>query len=298
MISNPIRFHSRYRLFRKWYDEMSNTQHVIPYIVEVAFGDRPFEVTEANNPRHLQLRTKHELWHKENAINLGVRHLLPLDWKYLCWSDTDIHFRDPAWALEALHQLQHHPVVQPWKTVSDLGFYGNSNQQFESFCSVYRQGVPIQCHPSQPYKYAHSGFAWCCTREFWENTHGLMEWCIVGSADHHMAFGMINRMQDSVHGEMSLGFKRKAQDWQRNAFRATGGNLGFVKGHIEHNFHGPKTKRGYRERWQMFIEHQFDPYVDLYTDSQGLVSLIGKPELQDKIRRYLRARNEDSIEDY
>jgi hypothetical protein len=45
------------------------------YTAEVAFGERHFEVTEAGNPRHLQLRTTSEIWHKENALNLLIQRL-------------------------------------------------------------------------------------------------------------------------------------------------------------------------------------------------------------------------------
>jgi hypothetical protein len=44
-------------------------------VVELAFGNRPFEVTDPDNPRHVQVRSGHELWHKENLVNLGVARL-------------------------------------------------------------------------------------------------------------------------------------------------------------------------------------------------------------------------------
>lgn len=296
VISNPVRYHSRYRLFREWYARMLATPNVQVHIVEIAFGDRHHEVTQSDNPRHLQLRTTHELWHKENMVNLAEKRLLPANWKYMAWVDCDVFFADPNWALETIHQLQHHPVVQPWQNCLDLGFDGQVLQMFESFCYIHHLGVPKQCHPSQPYKYAHSGFAWACTRSFWESVRGLMEWCIVGSADHHMAWAMINGVHHSVHGGMSEGFKRKAREWQEAAFKITQGNLGYVKGRIEHKFHGLKKNRQYRERWQMFIDHKFCPIGDLGYDSQGLLYLRNKPGLEKEIRDYMRGRQEDGID--
>lgn len=296
VISNAARYHSRYRLFREWYERMKVTPNVKVYVVEVAFGDRHHECTETGNPQHLQLRTKHELWHKENMINLAVKHLLPTNWKYLCWADCDVFWPDDGWAMETIQQLQHYEVVQPWQNCADLGFYGEIMQTFDSFCFVNQLGVRKQCHPSEPYKYAHSGFAWACTRRFWEATQGLMDWCIVGSADHHMAWGMTNEIHKSIHGAMSEDFKRRGADWQRNAYRITKGNLGFVKTRLEHKFHGPKKRRYYRERWQMFIDHNLQPSKDLAYDEQGLLYLLNKPALEEEIRRYNRSRHEDSIE--
>ena len=40
VISNPVRFHSRYRLFKSWASEMLKTPNVKLYVVESVFGDR------------------------------------------------------------------------------------------------------------------------------------------------------------------------------------------------------------------------------------------------------------------
>src|SRR5208282_5642845 len=87
VISNPIRYLTRYELYHRFEKHMQDSG-VILYTVEMAYGDRAFAVTDANNPRHLQLRSNHELWHKENLINLGVARL-PATWKYLAWIDAD-----------------------------------------------------------------------------------------------------------------------------------------------------------------------------------------------------------------
>jgi len=55
---------------------MERCPNVVLYTVEISYGDRPFEVTTPDNPRDLQLRTEHELWHKENALISGFRNSL------------------------------------------------------------------------------------------------------------------------------------------------------------------------------------------------------------------------------
>lgn len=298
VLYNPMRYHSRYRLFRRWLAEMEATPHVKVYVVEVAFGDREFECSDSENPCHLQLRAKQEIWHKESLINLAVKHLLPRDWKYLCWSDTDVSWLDRGWAQEALHQLQHYALIQPWQDCLDLGFHGTVLQHFKSFCYQDRRKVKKQRHPGEPYEYAHSGFAWCCRRDWWEAVVKLMDFPILGSADHHMAWASINEVMSSVHGGMHENFKRLAKEWQARSYRATQGQIGFVPCVINHHFHGPKHRRQYRERWQIFIDHKFDPVTDLTYDEQGLVQLIGKPELLQATRDYLSFRNEDSTDNY
>jgi virulence-associated protein VapD len=303
VISNPVRHQSRIRLFREWYKAMSETPNVKVYVVELAYGDRNFEITESENPQHLQLRTQTmgESWHKENLINLGVKHLLPHNWRYLCWSDCDVFWADKSWAIEAIHELQTYHVIQPWQSCLDLGPNGEGMSNFQSFCSLHQKGIKKQRHSSEPYQYAHTGFAWCCTRKFWEHVagctrgHGAMpEWCLVGSADHHMAWAMVNEIQHSVHGEMTDGFKELAREWEKAAFEITQGSLGYVKTRIEHKFHGSKARRYYRERWQIFTSHQYDPKKDIYYEDTGLIHIKGKPALEEEIRKYNRSRLEDS----
>ncbi len=296
--TNPSRNQSRLRLFRQFVREMEATANVILYVVEGQFGDRAFEVTDALNPRHLQVHLESEIWVKENLINLGVRYLLPRNWKYLTWSDGDVSFRDSGWALEAIHQLQTYNVLQPWQQCLDLGPHGNVMQVHQSFGFIHQKGERKQEHCKQPYTYAHSGFAWSCTRYFWEMTGGLFELAPLGSADHHMAWAMIGRCMSTIHGKMHPEFFAAIQEWQRKAKKACATDVGFSGGRLEHHFHGPKKRRYYRERWQILIDHDFNPKLDLEHDAQGVLRLVGKPQLEKAIRDYNRARLEDSIEQY
>lgn len=295
VVSNPARYHSRYRLAREWAAEMEKTACVKVHLVETAFGDRHHEIVEPSSD-HLALRTRSEIWIKENMINLGVRRLLPRDWKYVAWVDADVTFRDPGWAQETLHQLQHYAVVQPWQHCLDLGFDGSVLATHTSFGFRTTQRQRIQTHSKDPYPYGHSGFAWACTRGFWEQAQELMDFCILGSADHHMAWAMIGKVDSTIHKGMSPSFFRRCREWQARAIRQTHGEVGFVNGRIEHHFHGSKKNRYYRERWQVLVDHGYDPDKDLVHDELGLIQIVGKPGLERAIREYNRSRHEDSID--
>lgn len=278
---------------------MEETPHVKVYVVEIAFGDRPHEVTFAMCPNHLQLRTHQEIWHKENMINLGVKYLLPRDWRYMAWVDTDIHFRDNQWAQESLHQLQHYAVIQPWSQAVDLGPRGNIMQTHQSFGFVHQAGFPKLANWKKEYVYAHTGFAWACTRHFWENLpgKGLIDWAILGSADHHMAWSMIAKADSSLPSTVSCGYRALCKEWEKDAIHISRKQVGFVEGRIEHHFHGPKGRRFYKERWQIILENDFDPEKDLAYDQNGLIYILGKNKLLHEIHKYFRSRHEDSIEE-
>ncbi len=294
VVSNTSRYHSRYRLARKFIEEMKATPNVRLYIVEQAYGDRHYELTRDHEPHHLQVRSNSEIWTKENLINLGVKRLLPRDWKYVAWVDADVSFRDPNWALETLHQLQHFSIVQPWQQCTDLGFVGDIMHTHHSIGYLSQMGRLKPNGKSYPHG-GHSGYAWAATRAFWEQTGGLLEVGILGSGDHHMALSCLGEADLRVSGDASKGFFRKCAEWRARAIRVTHKEIGYVNGRIEHGYHGQKADRKYADRWKILAKHDYDPDVDLMHDSQGLIQLVGKPALEADIRKYNRSRNEDAL---
>ncbi len=296
VISNVEGYHSRYRLAREFIERMRDTPHVKLHVVEAAHGDRHHELDESANG--LRLRIHSNAWIKENLINLGVKHLLPRDWKYMSWVDADVEFRDPNWALKTLHQLQHFPVLQPWQHAADLGPHGAIMQTHTSFGYLNQAEIRMQRHAGETgYKYGHSGYAWACTRAFWEQVGGLSEIAILGSADHHSAWACIGQVDSSIHRGMHPNYFRMWHDWQSRATPVTKKEVGFTVGRIEHHFHGSKANRRYRERWQILVENNYDPAVDIARDEQGVVHIVGKPQLEQAIRKYNRSRNEDSTDE-
>lgn len=323
-ISNPVRYRSRYDLFRAFERHM-RCSGVRLTVVECAFGDRPFEVTQADNPRHVQVRSRDELWLKENLLNIGIGRL-PMDWKYVAWLDADITFQRPDWAQETIHALQHWDIVQPFSHSINMG--PNYHPIFDS----HRKGDGEQrkvvaswlyCHFNQiprdgdtkPFRdrlrsdglgqdYTiddpetghvwHSGFAWAARREAIDTIGGLLDWAILGSADRHMADMMIKN--DNWNPKLSDGYRRML-DIHQKRFDRLNGNFGYVDGLVTHHWHGKLVNRMYTDRWKLLYKWQFDPVTDLARDWQGVYQLTpDKPGLRDDIRRYFRARSEDSID--
>lgn len=299
VVSNPVPYHSRYRIFREWQEHMLGTKNVKLHVVELAFGDRKFEVTGEGEDKRVNYLQLHNvdgvLWHKENLINLGVRHLLPPNWRYMAWVDTDMWFRNPDWAQETMHMLQHYPAVQPWSELVSLGPYGNVMAIHKCFASIVSKNTKPEGHG--PELYGRPGGAWAYTREFWENTGGLIDFSIIGSGDYHCAWGMVGHVDHTLGRNLNETYKRLCRDWQQRAYQVTNGYLGHVPGVMEHKFHGPASKRFYVERWNILEEYDFDPMADLRKDADGLIYLAGKPDLQEALRRYLVGRDEDSVDE-
>ena len=296
VLSNPVMFKSRLQLFKDTVERMQKTAGVQLYIAELAFGHRPFEVTNAANPRHIQVRGTDEVWLKENLINIALSRLPP-EAKYIGWVDGDVDFVDPHWALESVHALQHYKVIQPWQNAVDLGPNGEHLELHKSFCYQYVRGALKKGKLSYGGEFGHPGYAWCARRETLNQLGGLIDWAILGSADHHMAMAFVGDIETSINQQMGASYHRKADIWQKRAFDVVQHDIGALKGTLLHHFHGKKKNRKYVERWQILIDNQYDPDVDIVHDVQGVIHLRGnKPKLRDDLRAYFRVRDEDSID--
>ena len=288
--SNPRRWETRRRLFNNFRRDMATSPNVSLYVGELAYGDRPFEVTHADHAGDFQFRTSAELWHKENLLNLAISRF-PSDWEYGAYVDGDFHMTRRDWALEAIHLLQHFDWVQLFSSYSDLTADHRPMSIVPSFAYnwIERMGRrPVGYQAGSP------GGAWAFRRSAFETCGGLLDTCILGSGDWYMACGLAGVADHRPETEgCRQEYRRAIQAWQQRAGRLRG-NIGYLPNHALHYFHGSKARRGYSTRWQILRDHAFDPHTDLFRDWQGVYQLTpDKPGLRDAIRRYFASRNED-----
>jgi hypothetical protein len=294
VISNPVRYKSRTRLFQDFMNR-NQTSGATHWYIEAAFGDRPFEVTNALDPHHIQVRCDHEIWIKENMVNKAVS-MLPKDWEYVMWMDGDIEFVRPNWQIEVLEALQHYSVVQPFSHALDMGpnFEGLTEKLATSFAYCLNSGMQFDAKYGPHW---HPGYTWAWRRDAWDSVGGMIDLAICGSGDDHMAKGLIGKADRSLPKGLHPNYTHMVKQWEERAVRHIKQNIGHVPGTILHHFHGFKKDRNYWNRWDILKNNQYDPYTDVCKDSQGMLQLVdnGKYGLRDGLRNYFRERKEDLI---
>lgn len=311
-ISNPVGFEARYRLYREFAPRMEKEPDVIHWTVEIAFDDRPFVVTDANNPHHLQLRSRHELWHKENMLNLLVQRI-PDDGNPIAFIDADVNFQNPNWVRDTLKALGHYQVVQMFSHSVDLNF-NHELVEHEDPDILNQKGIIYQMLSGKEIFYwkgpeygrrslvhgGHPGYAWAWRREALDAVGGLIDFSILGSADTQMACGLVTDILKVVNDGFSKSYRNKLAQWGERA-KALRGNVGYVPGLLTHYWHGAKVQRGYNWRYRILLESQYDPETDICQDSKGLLQLVDNGterarKLRDDLRMYFRSRNEDKMD--
>ena len=306
-VSNPLRTRSRVELYKKFAQAVEDAGAIL-YTVEMAFGDRPHTITDERNPRHLQLRSYFELWHKENMLNLLINKL-PEDWEYVAWIDADVMFTRSDWVNETIEQLQHYMVIQMFSYAQDLSLRYEPMQLHSGFVHDWYHGKVTfnssgKGHKGKKKGYngyggygfdeGHPGYAWAARREALDNLGGLIDFAILGSADRHMACALIGEGDKSFHPDIHPNYKELVMDWQDRAEKHIKHDIGYMAGTILHGYHGQKSKRGYNSRWQILVDHQYDPVKGAYRDAKGLLQLRTENiKLRDDLRNYFSSRHED-----
>jgi hypothetical protein len=290
VVSNPCLYAIRYILMKEFLLRMELEEtDVIIYIVELAYGNQKFIITQPNNKRHLQLRCDTPLWHKENMINIGVNKLLPSNWKAFAWIDVDIEFENPTWAKDTLKILNgSKDMVQLFSHCVDMNRQKEAMNVFTSFGFQYVKKNPYK----KGLNFWHPGFAWAITRKAYERIGGLYEKAILGSGDNIMALSLIENGMKSINDLSTDGYKKSVEDYEYQMKKL---RLGYVPGVIRHHYHGAKKNRKYAERWEILVKYNFDPYIHIKNNNTGLLIPTDEcpREMLNEILNYFKERNED-----
>jgi hypothetical protein len=147
--------------------------------------------------------------------------------------------------------LERYPIVQMFKICYFTGPGGKHEvlRRDHSFGYSIRHGKPI--YPNHPHWYAHPGYAWAMHRDAFDAIGGLIDFCIVGSGDLHLAYALLGRVQESIPSGLHKDYLKQAKNWGDGVARVAGGGafVGYTNVNLYHHWHGNRDNRSYIERW-------------------------------------------------
>ena len=291
VISNPCLYAKRYILLKEFVKRIEEEEeHVNLFVVELVYVDQKFIITNKNNKNHLQLKTDVPLWHKENMINLGVKYLLPKEYKAFAWIDADIEFDNSSWALDTLKILNgYKDIVQIFSHCVDMDEKKNNLNIFNSFGFCFEKQKE---YTTKGTDYWHPGYAWAITRKAYEKINGLYDKGILGSGDSIIAMSLINKCNSIINSNYNIDYNNSMLEYQKKASKL---RLGYTPGVIRHYYHGSKANRKYTERWKILMNYKFSHYSHITYDSSGIIIPTNyfSLEFKDEIYNYFKERKED-----
>lgn len=317
VISNPVMYKRRYELYWRFKD-MCESAGVQLITVEQAFGHRPWILTTADNPYNLQVRTVEELWHKENMINLGIKHALATFGTdkvgQVAWIDADCRPAYPPreWFERTRMALDHYEFVQMWEWLLSLdpndngiGVPGPSFMaNYVKYGTPYPKGIVKNPYGQDAPSWGSPGLAWAANVDALNKvgcglTGPLNDWGVLGAGDWYWAHACIDDQMLPGMDKYTEGYRKRFARMQALFEKWIKGDVGYVQGMVLDDWHGKKVNRGYNTREQILIKYKFDPDEDLKIDSQGLLQLETHSKrqrhLRDHFRAYFRRRHEDDI---
>lgn len=313
-ISNYAEYKSRYSMYQMFKEKMDYYSGIKLITVELAYEGQKHKVTNWHNPDHIQIMTNKPLWHKENLLNIALKHL-PKTAKYVAWVDADIEFCNVNWVSETIAKLENYSAVQLFTNANNLNVDYNSFGDSTETGFAYRY-VENNCKPGtgnpdpnskEPFygagfftngKFWHPGYAWAFRLDFLRDIGGFYDYNVLGEGDHTMAnafIGTIDRLKSDFATD---GYWQTALDYQNRVQRSEYfKGINYINGTIIHHYHGSKNNRGYISRKKLYGKYNYNPQTDLIVTKQGLYSLDLSKErlinLSTEIENYFLSRKED-----
>lgn len=300
--SNHEQWESRLENFLRTERHLRETG-VNVYTIELQYGDRPWDLLPCEGISRIRLRANDVMWSKENLFNIAEPQLPP-EAEYIGCFDGDLLFHDLEWPVRTVHTLQLHPMAQVSDRIIWLGPKGQYLDAGISLMRSYNLARRVHYtnhyyHPTNPLvpEQGYPGHAWAYRRDFFRAMGGLLDTCILGAGDYHMAMGLLELPDRlTTDNDYTAGYRQSILDWSTRARQALGRHhVGSVPAISFHLWHGHMVNRGYSTREQILIRNAFDPKTDLARNHQGLWQFASnKPRLVADIRAYFAERDEDS----
>ena len=298
---------ANYRKFRK----MSQKQGLRLITVELAFGNRAFELFSQDSDLLVQVRSNAVIWHKERLLNIGLMNL-PLDCDKVIWVDADTIFDNDNWVEETARLLEEYVVVQAF---SQCGFLTEKDTQSfltsenrEVLASKYLNrlspGFPFYLNHYGGFidgekvsKIAMPGLAWGARRKFLDKTL-FYDKCILGGADWLDAISFYRFQKNAIGAFINTpvlqGLCLEMESRSKAIFDLVQESVYFVNGTIFHLFHGNIQNRLYNARYNFFGE-AFDWNKEIIINSYNCWDWRDtKSPVKKSIERYFLLRNEEN----
>jgi hypothetical protein len=303
---NPVGYSNKLQNF-KVFRQAIKEQGLKLLAVELAFGDRPFELNTSDAEILIQLRTGEEniLWQKERLLNIGLKNL-PDQCDKIAWLDADMIFQNSNWVKETSILLESYAFVQPYSFVVRLpkGMLDGTSlddkiplgqgELHKMHGIAYGMATSSKACLGSYVEHGETGYAWAARRKILEECGGFIDGLICGSGDLMMArafYDIVPHFGEKLPSDRL--FSRFAW-WCATAFKKHKGSVFYTDGLVLHLWHGSLSNRQYETRHEILARHRFDEQNDIKLGNNGVWEWASdKKDLHAEVKKYFASRYEN-----
>lgn len=274
--------------------------------VELPFGEREFELSEADADVLIQLRGGSFLWQHERLLNIALDNL-PHDCDKVAWVDADIVFNDARWLETTAQLLEKYRVLQPFSFRLSLGKDCSSLDLTRLFplpkgCCIepsyllaYLKLDGKKYRPDNQFARPNHGSVWAARRDILDSVR-FYDRLVMGGGDSVMLHAFLGDGQgDFALNKLSKPLLKDIGSYSQLVDSLVEGSVYYQDELIIHLWHGNLYNREYVKRQEILCEHEFDPEADIQVSETGTWEWASdKEELHSAVKDYFELRKEEA----
>ena len=289
---NPFEYRKKYSNFLDFYYNLKS-QGLYIQVVELCYNKESSSLPDDIDK--ITLNSSQVLWHKENLLNIGIKHLIDLGYTNISWMDSDILFKDSHWIEDTIQSLKNYNLCQLFSSVEDENTDGSS--RFGPGCVKEWSYTGSLMPTSRPY---FTGYAWASTANVLSKCL-LYDKAILGGGDSLIWLASFFNSIDiceTIKGhpishldlpEYVVHYLNWSSIW--------GGLINSKVSYLNHGIktlsHGSTSNRSYKSRYHILSKFNYNPMKDIYYKN-GLIQTCNS-KLHLEIVNYFKNRNEDEL---
>ena len=251
------------------------SQGIPVFTLELCFGSACPEIADS-----IVVRGNSHMFHKERLCRI-LEEEIPASYRKLAFLDADIVFDRTDWYSETSKLLNTHDVVQPFEECTWLDLtYKNS--------MLKRKTVLQMDSPIWSWEF-HPGFAWAFRRD-WYKKVGFYDYAVTGSGDTLSSAAWLGKTFPANFKSLPESLQPSYSEFRMKPRP----RITYLKGNINHLYHGSRENRKYVERHSI-LNSKYDIRTITRLNRDGVFEWTEPHIWNPKLLDYFVKRNDDDI---